>query len=502
MRNMNNNNITSTRRNNGPLDLEAIFNPNSVAIIGASAKFGKWGQRILVNVVSGGYKGRIYPINPTEANLCGLPVYKGIQDIPEAVDVAFICTPAKTVPSILKTCAESKVKGIVAITSGFRETDAAGKRLEDRIVSICRENGLVLIGPNTMGIISAYASLYGMGAPSKPAKGSVAFISQSGNLGNQLIHWAEEQGVGISIFVGSGNEAMLNIVDYLKFLERDPNTSIILYYLENIENGRGFIEVAKRVNRTKPVIILKGGRTQAGKVASASHTGAMGGEMNTFMGACKQAGILQAAVPSELLDLSAAFSSLPLPKGNRIGIVTLGGGWGVVTADECNEKALDVPALPDRIIKKIGQHLPPFWSQGNPVDLVGTEDRDVPILAVEELLKWDGIDAVISLGIDGIKDAVQAMVDTTLKADPSASPVFMDKVEGFNRKYERQYIQRLVELMENYEKPVIGVSLVSTKETVRSFPGKRYSGVFYQSPESAVNVLARMVSYQQYISQF
>jgi acyl-CoA synthetase (NDP forming) len=338
--------------NNPSSGLDDIFSPTSVAVIGASSTFGKWGQRVLVNIVSGGYKGRVYPVNPREENLCGLPVYKSIQDIPEAVDLAFICTPAETVPSILEGCAESKVKGIVAITSGFRETDAAGKRLEDRIVSICREKGLILIGPNTMGIICPYARLYGMGAPGRPKRGPVAFISQSGNLGNQLIHWAEEQGVGISLFVGSGNEAMLNIVDYLEHLEKDPHTSIILYYVEYIDNGRRLIDVAKRVNRSKPVIILKGGRTQAGKIASASHSGSMGGELNTFMGACKQAGLLQAAVPSELLDLSAGFSSLPLPKGNRIGIVTLGGGWGVVTADECNEKGLVIPSLPNAIINK------------------------------------------------------------------------------------------------------------------------------------------------------
>ena len=494
--------MESNLNDNPSPGLEIIFNPTSVAVIGASSTFGKWGQRVLVNIVSGGYKGRVYPVNPREENLCGLPVYKRMQDIPEAVDVAFICTPAKTVPSVLEACAESKVRGIVAITSGFRETDTAGKRLEDRIISICQEKGLILIGPNTMGIICPYASLYGMGAPGRPKKGPVAFISQSGNLGNQLIHWAEEQGVGISIFVGSGNEAMLNMADYLEYLEKDPHTSIILYYVEYIDKGRRLLDVAKRVNRSKPVIILKGGRTQAGKVASASHSGSMGGELNTFMGACKQAGLLQAAVPSELLDLSAGFSSLPLPKGNRIGIVTLGGGWGVVTADECNEKGLVIPSLPNGMIKKIGRYLPPFWSKGNPVDLVGTEDRDVPLLAVEELLKWDGIDAVISLGFDGLTDAVRVMIDSTLQADPSASQEFMDKVEGSNQEYEKRYIHRIVELMEIYEKPVIGVSLVATKETVRPVPGKRYSGVFYQTPESAVNVLAMMVSYPQYIARF
>ena len=183
--------IKSIQDDNASLGLGVIFNPSSVAIIGASSKFGKWGQRVLVNIVSGDFKGRVYPVNPREESLCGLPVYKRIQDVPEAVDVAFICTPAKTVPSILEACAESRVKGIVAITSGFRATDATGKGLEDQIVSICRKKGLILIGPNTMGIICPYANLYGMGAPGRPKRGSVAFISQSGNLGTQLIHWAD-----------------------------------------------------------------------------------------------------------------------------------------------------------------------------------------------------------------------------------------------------------------------------------------------------------------------
>ena len=482
--------------------LNVIFNPSSVAVIGASSKFGKWGQRVLVNIVSGNFKGSIYPVNLKEKMLCGLPVYARVRDIPEPVDVAFICTPAKTVPSMLEACAEKGIKGIVAITSGFRETDEAGKELEAQIVSICRKEGLILIGPNTMGIICPYADLLGMGAPGRPRRGSVAFISQSGNLGNQMIQWAEKQRVGISLFVGSGNEAVVNIVDFLEYLENDPHTSIILYYLENISYGRHLIDVAKRVNRNKPVIVLKGGRTQAGQVASASHTGSMSGEMSPFIGACKQAGLLLASVPSELLDLSAGFSSLPLPRGNRIGIITLGGGWGVVTADECNEKGLVVPRLPDSIIEKIGRYLPPFWSKGNPIDMVGTEDRDVPLIAVEELLKWDGIDAVISLGMVGLNETIRLMIETTLRTDPSASHEFMDKLKEFNREFEEKYITRIVEFMEIYEKPVIGVSLVATKETVRPVPGKRYSGVFYQTPESAVSVLARMVSYYHFRTQF
>ncbi|MBW1911537.1 MAG: CoA-binding protein, partial [Deltaproteobacteria bacterium] len=359
-----------------------------------------------------------------------------------------------------------------------------------------------LIGPNTMGIICPNVSLFATGSHTRPRKGSVAFVSQSGNLGLQLIHWAEQQGIGVSVFVGSGNEAMFTCTDYLEYMENDPHTNIILLYLESVAEGRHFLEVARRINQKKPLIVLKGGRTEAGRIAALSHTGSMTGEDAVFRAVCHQAGLLDVAVPWELLDLSAGFSSLPLPKGNRVGIVTLGGGWGVVTADECNQRGLVVPDIPGSIIETIGRYLPPFWSKGNPVDLVGTRDLDVPIVAMEELLKWEGIDAVISLGIVGRMELVRLLTQSTRKVDTSISSEFLDQIETLSQEYEKRYITRIVELMETYEKPVLGVSLANTGEgTVRPVEGKRYSGVFYQTPENAVNVLSRMVGYGRFIER-
>lgn len=481
--------------------LDAVFNPGSVAVIGASSAFAKWGQLILSNIVAGGFRGKVFPVNPRHKLMYGLPVYRSVQDIPEHVDLAFITTPAQTVPSILEACGEKRVRGVVLITSGFSETGEAGKRLEKRVAAICQERGLTLVGPNTMGIICPYASLYATGSHARPRRGSVAFVSQSGNLGNQLVQWAEQQGIGISLFVGSGNEAVVTCADYLEHLEHDPRTALIMLYLEGISNGRRFFEVARRINRKKPLMVLRGGRTEAGRAAATSHTGSMSGEVTIFNAACRQAGLLQVSVPSELLELSAGFSSLPLPKGNRVGIVTLGGGWGVVTADECNEKGLFVPDIPDGIIKTIDRYLPPFWSRANPLDLVGTRDLDVPLVAVEELLKWEGIDAVISLGVVGRTELTRLWAQSTSEVDPFASPGFLDQIEALSQEYEDQYIARIVEFMETYRKPVVGVSLAKTdKGTVRPVPGSRYSGVFYQTPESAVNVLARMVAYHNFIA--
>jgi acyl-CoA synthetase (NDP forming) len=477
--------------------LEAVFNPRSVAVIGASSVLGKWGQMILTNIVAGGFPGRVYPVNAKGGTLCGLPVYRTIRDVPGPVDVAILTTPAERVAQVLEDCGEKGVRGLVVVTSGFGETGEEGGRSERELVSRCRERGMVLVGPNTMGVLCPHSGFFATGTHARPRKGSVAFISQSGNLGNQLIHWADRQGIGISLFVGSGNEGMAACSDYLEYLERDSHTGTIILYVESVKDGRRFLEVSRRVNRIKPVIVLKGGRTEAGTGASASHTGAMAGEIAVFRAACRQAGLLEVSVPSELLDLSAGFSSLPLPKGNRVGVVTLGGGWGVVTADQCNERGLTVPDIPDRIVQRIGRYLPPFWSRRNPVDLVGTREPEVPLVAVEELLKWDGIDAVISLGIVGRHELAELLFNSMREVDPSATPTFLSRMETLARDYERSYIARIAELMEIYEKPVIGVTLARTQEgIVRRVEGKRYSPVFSQTPEDAVNVLARMVAYQ------
>jgi len=481
--------------------LDRVFHPKSIAMIGASASFGKWGQMILSNIVAGGFPGKIYPVNPREEKIFGIPVYKRVQDIPEPADLAILTTPADTVLSLLEQCGQRGIRAAVVVTSGFSETGTEGKALENRLVTVCRETGIALVGPNTMGILCPAASLFATGTHTRPREGSVAFVSQSGNLGVQLMHWAERQGVGVSLFVGSGNEAMVTCSDYLEYLAGQASSRTIMLYLESMREGRRFFETAKRINRTKPVIVLKGGRTDAGRAASASHTGSLSGEVAVFRAACRQAGLLEAKVPSELLDLSAGFSSLPLPMGNRVGIVTLGGGWGVVTSDECNEKGLSVPALSRSIIEAIDRHLPSFWSKGNPVDLVGTRNPEAPLAAVEELLKSENIDAVISLGIVGRIEFLRLMNRSIKHVDQTMAAGFLDQTETMVREYEESYISATAELMEKYEKPVIGVSLVNTSGgTVRPVAGRRYSPLFYETPESAVHVLAKMVEYQRVTS--
>jgi acyl-CoA synthetase (NDP forming) len=244
-------------------------------------------------------------------------------------------------------------------------------------------------------------------------------------MGVQLLAFAEQQGIGIRGFCGSGNEAMMCIEDYLDGLEVDTLTRTAILYVESVKNGRRFFESARRVGRKKPIVLLKGGQSKAGKRAAASHTGAMMSDTRVFDAVCHQAGIVKVDEPMELLDLGAAFSSLPLPKGNRAAIMTLGGGWGVVTADLCSQFGLDVIELSTEIIDEIDKILPPYWSRSNPIDLVGERDPTLPRAVLELLLKWDGCDAVINLGIVGRQLALKSLGESILKADPNYTPEFI-----------------------------------------------------------------------------
>lgn len=480
-----------------PKHIEALLFPRSVAVVGATRRFGKWGQFITSNIVAGNFKGPIYPINPKEESLFGLRCYRTVLEVPGEIDLVFITVPADKVMEVLKDCAKKAVRSIVMITSGFGETGEEGKRLQAEVVKFLEDNKIVLVGPNTMGLISTYAGLYATGPHTRPKKGSVAFVSQSGNLGNQLVFWATQQGIGISMFVGSGNEAMANYRHFLEYLEEDPRTKIIVLYLEEIGDGRKFVEISKRITPKKPILLLKGGRTKTGGKAAATHTGAVAGESRVLGSVLRQAGIIEVSLPTELLELSAAFSSLPLPKGNRVGIVTLGGGWGVVTSDLCEEMGLVVPDIPEHIVRAIGRYLPDFWSKANPVDLVGTRDPDAPIVAVEELLKWEGVDSVIVLGIVGRKEVVDLLVDSARLIDPETPPEFLRRVDEFAEQYEEMFARKMAEFMEIYQKPVVGVSLTTSQEKmVKEFENLTYKGVFYQSPEQAVRSLKRMLDYR------
>ncbi|MGD1974732.1 MAG: acetate--CoA ligase family protein [Desulfobacterales bacterium] len=486
-----------------PDAIGSLFYPKSIAMVGASAQLGKWGHFLMINTISGGFKGRLYPVNPKGGTIIGRKVYRSVAEIPHEIDLAVVTIPAEKVLTLIPQFREKGIRNMLLISSGFSETGDHGRQLEKDLVEAAQQAGILVLGPNTMGIANPHHRLYCTGSPVMPQPGSTARVAQSGNMGIQLLAFAEQQGIGIRAFCGSGNEAMMTIEDYLDGFEVDSLTRTVILYIESVKNGRRFFEGARRVGKKKPIVLLKGGRSKAGNRAAASHTGAMTSDIKIFDAVCRQAGIVGAEKPMDLLDLAAAFSSLPLPEGNRAAIVTLGGGWGVVTADLCAEFGLAVPELSADLIARMDAMLPAYWSRSNPIDLVGDRNPSIPMTALEALAKWDGCDGVINLGILGRRIMVERFGAAVLQEDPAYAP---DVIEATNKRFiefEKNYIEHIVRLMDQYEKPIFGVSLLpdENNQTLYRVAGSPFKGVFYPTPERAVKAFAKMVEYRRFLKK-
>lgn len=484
-----------------PYDLGALFYPRSVAFVGASAEFGKWGFRLSSNTIAGGYDGKIYLVNRKGKPICGRPTFTSVSEIDGKIDLAVVTIPADQVLDLIPELESKRTKGMLLITAGFRETGQNGRQLEEDLVKAARKAGILILGPNTMGICNPHNQFYCYSTHGHSLPGSTALVSQSGNMGAQLLYFADEQGIGIRAFSGSGNEAMVTIEDYMEAFEVDDLTRTVVMYIESVKDGRRFFESARRVSKTKPIVVLKGGRTDAGYAAAASHTGAMASDVKVFDAACRQAGIIQVKNTVDLLDLSAVLSSLPLPKDNRVAIVTLGGGWGVVTADQCAQYGLSLPALPQDLMDRFDRLLPPFWSRANPIDIVGVNDFVIAHKVIEALLKWNDCDAVIHLGIHGRLIAVEKMSASLAKlGNAGYSETDLKEIVETLKIQEQRYIEYLAGLTGRYEKPVIGVSLMTDhrSQTLYRVQDCKYKGVLFSSPERAVKSLAGMYRYRRW----
>jgi acyl-CoA synthetase (NDP forming) len=487
-----------------PVSLESIrffFYPKPIAFIGATTTMGKWGHTLPTNTVSGDYKGEIYLVNPKGGTIINRTAYKSVADIPGKVDLVVVTIPASKVMELIPQLQAKGIKDMLLISSGFGETGEEGKKLEKELVQKAKEAGILLLGPNTMGICNPHIDLYCTGVHVRPRKGSTSIVSQSGNMGTQLLAFAYQQDIGIRGFCGSGNEAMLTIEDFLDAFLEDELTKTVMLYVESVKNGRRFFESAKNVSKKKPIVLLKGGRSKAGNIAASSHTGALTSDTRVFDAMCKQAGIINVNQSLEMLDLAASFSSLPLPTGNRVAIMTLGGGWGVVTADLCEYYNLTLPRLSPEIKARIDKILPPYWSKANPIDLVGENDNRLPMTVLEELMKWDGCDAVINLGIMGKRIMTSQLVQSVAKADGSYSREFLDSIVKMITDFEKRYVEHVVNLMETYKKPIYGVNIITDAEdkTVYRVEGKKHKAVFFPTPERAVKSLARMAEYRRFL---
>jgi acyl-CoA synthetase (NDP forming) len=476
-------------------DFESLFNPKSIALIGASNNIGKWGAIVFLNIRLGGYQGRLYPVNPKEETVLGYKAYTKVSQIPDPVDLAIIAIPAHLTKEAILDCIQKGIRMAIVITSDFSETGEEGSRLEKELTEIARTSGLRLVGPNTMGIFSASASLTALMPPVRPRKGKVSLVSQSGNIGTQMLGWGEKFAVGFSKYVSSGNEGDLRSEDYLDYLGKDPDTQVILFYIEGLDDGREFVEKSRKITPHKPIIAFKGGKTIAGARAAKSHSGAMAGVKELYEAAFRQAGILWASTTEEMLEWAAAFSSLPIPRGNRVGILTRGGGWGVITADACNELGLEVPPLDDSITRALDGFLPSYWSRGNPVDMVATIGMEAYIKCLEALTAWDKIDAVISLSGDAGPLAM-ILPDAKRRAETIIPPEKMDKIMQQVAESRTLIYQRVCELIDKYQKPIfaVGANLVKGKGTGQ--PDSILAQ--FRTPERAAKAAGVLSQYSRY----
>lgn len=387
-------------------DLNPIFNPRSVALIGASRDPNSVGQGILKNLIKGavfysefarGFSGNIYPINPKAEEILGLKCYPSIKAVKNEIDLAIIATPAKTVISLIKECIAKKVKGIILISAGFAEMGNQGKKLQDEIAKLAAKAKIPLVGPNCLGIIRTKNNLNASFAPSMPPQGNVAFVSQSGAIADSIIDWAIANRYGLSTLISYGNKAMLDVYDFLEWLENDAETKAIAVYIEGVGDGKRFMEVASKIIKTKPIIALKAGRTKKGINAIASHTGSLAGSYDIYKAAFKQSGVFIADTIEELFDLAKVLANQPALKENAVAIITNGGGCGVLCADYCTEIGVNIVELKNSTIKKLDdtKKMHPAYNRSNPLDIIGDALPEQYSAAISTLLNEDYIKGLI-----------------------------------------------------------------------------------------------------------
>lgn len=386
--------------------LELLFNPSSIAVIGASRDPKSVGYGILKSLTRGcvlsseyckSFAGKVYPVNPKADYILGVKCYSHIKEVPGDVDLAVIAVPAKVVPNVLKECGKKKVPFAIIISAGFAEVGEKGKKLQDQVVKIAESCNMRLIGPNCLGIIMPPINLNASFAPTMPPAGAVGFISQSGALADSIIDWAVAEKYGLSALVSYGNRADLDVHDFIEFMAEDPKTRAIAIYLEGLKDGRKFMEVCKKVSKTKPIIVLKAGRTESGSKAISSHTGSLAGSYEIYSAAFRQSGVIQAETVEELFDLAKALAYQPPCKENSVAIVTNGGGCGVLCADNCEEFGVNVVELKKSTIAKLDKSgkMHPAYSRRNPLDIVGDALPERYETAINTLLEEDYIHGLI-----------------------------------------------------------------------------------------------------------
>lgn len=395
----------------GRRPLDAIFAPRSVAVIGATEKVGSVGRTILRNLIASPFGGSVMPVNPNRANVLGIRAYPRLRDLPEPVDLAVIVTPAATVPGLIAECVEAGAKGAIVISAGFKETGPAGAKLEAEVLEQAMKGRLRVVGPNCLGVMRPGSGLNATFAAKMARPGNVAFISQSGALGTAILDWSLKAEVGFSAFASIGSMLDVDWGDLIDYLGDDPETKSIVLYMESIGDARSFLSAAREVALTKPILVIKAGRTEAAAKAAASHTGSLAGSDEVFEAAFRRGGVLRLATISDVFAMTEVLAKQPRPKGPRLTIVTNAGGPGVLAVDALIGSGGTLAGLAPETVAKLDAILPPHWSHANPVDVLGDAGPDRFAKAVEVAAADPGGDGLL------IILTPQAMTDPTATAE-------------------------------------------------------------------------------------
>ncbi|MCF6150202.1 MAG: CoA-binding protein [Candidatus Kuenenia sp.] len=433
--------------------MDTFFNPSSVAIIGATEKTGSLPGVILKNLLDMGFAGKIYPVNPKYENVFGLKCFPTLLDIPEKIDLAVIAIPASFVLEIMRQQAKRGIHYSIIISAGFREMGAEGIQMEEEVGKVAHENNIRIIGPNCLGILDNYAnfttSFLSWERITKPKKGALSILSQSGAFAISVLDLAAQEGIGIAKMANYGNRMDVGESDLLPFLMEDVHTKVVAIYMESVDHGRRFIEAAKACSREKPIVALKVGKGAAGIAAAKSHTGAIAGNYEIYKAAFLKAGIIEANGLEEFIDGVKALSMQSPPMGNRILIVTNGGGFGVIVADYCTENGLEVVPPSAQLKEKLKEKFAKFYVVNNPVDLTGSAcDEDYRIVLQTCMVESDEYDAVIIIPLmspKGMSETIVSVIDETMKE--SGKPAVVCTVGGV-------FTMKVKQLLEERHYPV------------------------------------------------
>jgi len=402
---------TNIFRYEQPRTLDTIFAPKRIAVIGATEKVGSVGRTVLWNLISNPFGGTVFPVNLKRNSVLGIKAYPSVKALPEQADLAIVVTPAPTVPNIIAECAEAGVKGAIIISAGFKESGAEGIKLEQQILENARRGKMRIIGPNCLGIMSPLTGLNATFAGAMARPGNVGFISQSGALCTAVLDWSFRENVGFSAFISIGSMADVGWGDLIDYLGEDPQTKSIVIYMETIGDARSFLSSAREVALTKPIIVIKAGRTQAAAKAAASHTGALTGSQEVFDAAFRRSGVLCVNHIDELFYMAEVLSKQPRPTGPRLTILTNAGGPGVLATDALVSDGGELAVLSEQTVTALNEFLPPHWSHNNPVDILGDADPQRYVKAFEVTAKDPNSDGLLVILTP------QAMTDPVLTAE-------------------------------------------------------------------------------------